>query len=89
MGDIIHIPPIVQAELMMAENKALQAELTRLRGLIRDSDLALLDWMRCYAPEEFTKAQHEETRERMRGGTLAYIAHLRRDNTALIREAQR
>lgn len=75
--------------LEQCKGNELATEVERLRELIRDSDLALLDWMRCYAPEEFTKAQHEETRERMRGGTLAYISHLRRDNAALIREAQR
>lgn len=42
MGDIIHIPPIVQAELMMAENKALQAELTRLRGLEKVQEFLLI-----------------------------------------------
>ena len=58
---------------------ARRAALLEQRELLMRVDMALTDWLRCYAPEEFTEGQLAETRGRLHGGTLFYIADLRRD----------
>mgnify|MGYP006921312980 FL=1 len=50
-----------------------------VEAVLNKCDVALTDWLRCYAPEEFTDEQVAETRNRLHGGTLAYVAFLRRD----------
>lgn len=63
---------------------ALHTAHTTLRGLVDRCGTALTDWLRCYAPEEFTDEQLAETRNRLHGGTLAYIAELQRDIKATL-----
>ena len=69
--------------------EGLVTDLTTLRGLVEALDKALIDWMRCHAPEEFTAEQLAETRARLQSGVLAYIAYLRHDiKIATLAQAQ-
>ena len=74
-------------ELANGEIAAQQARIAAERELAQAQQreerckLALLDFLRTYAPEEFTDEQVGESHKRIRdhGGTLAYIAGLLHD----------
>lgn len=68
-----------KARLKLFYQVTRQEALREAEPLLLRLDNALTDWLRCYAPEEFTDEQLAETRARLHGGTLAYIAELRRD----------
>jgi hypothetical protein len=52
------------------------------------ADLALLDWMIQYAPDECSAEHIEAARERVmaKGGTLAYIAAIHEQNYRILKE---
>lgn len=68
--------------LMQCRIEELKAENERLRNAVKQSQLAIDDWLHTFAPEHCKEEHVIETDNRIwyRGGTLAYIADVQKEN---------